>query len=225
MNIKETIVSFLSNLVSVVLGIVITFAVQGRINKLQDRREVDSALRLVRTELAANRADITEMRTFLEDERRSAAYFLENRKALYKCPADSVLYHSGVLFADVSISLSSDALELLKMSSLFQKIGNNDLSMKIIRAYDCCATMVSALNGHIEERDNRFQTLMEDRFSNRKARDGVIRVADLLQSDYGLYSIRLLAGSAGTEIVADMNEVDEAIAALDAYLLPTRKHK
>lgn len=218
MNIKETIVSFLSNLVSVVLGIVITFAVQGRINKLQDRREVDSALRLVRTELAANRADITEMRTFLEDERRSAAYFLENRKALYKCPADSVLYHSGVLFADVSISLSSDALELLKMSSLFQKIGNNDLSMKVIRAYDTCSSLATVANRHIEERDARFQSLMIDRFSGGDAQDGVLRITDLLDTDYGLYTFRQIAAGTGTDLIADLSEIDTALEALDAVL-------
>ena len=217
---KETIINFFSSLVSVVLGIVITFAVQGRINRLQDRREVDSALRLVRTELAANRDDIGAMREFLQEECRSAAYFLENRKALSRCPADSVLYHSGVLFADVSIFLSSDALELLKMSSLFQKIGNNDLSMKIIRAYNSCSTLETALNGHIRERDNRFQNLMEGRFAGRKDKDGLIKATDLLQSDYGLYTIRRLAAGLATDSMTDVTEIDEAIDALDKYLFP-----
>lgn len=221
---KEKIIDFVSSLISVVLGIVITFAAQGRIDKLQDRKEVDSALRLVRTELAANREDIGIMQDFLKEERRAAAYFMDNRKVLGKCPADSISFHSGVLFAEASITLSHDALELLKMSSLFQKIGNNDLSMKIIRAYDTGSSMAATLNKHFEERDALFQSLMKDCFSNRKISDGVIQVADLLQSDYGIYSMRQLAGGAGTALIMDLTEIDEAIAALDAFL-DRKKHK
>ena len=218
MNLKETLISFFSNLIAVILGIVITFAVQGRIDRLSDRREVDSALRLVRTELAANREDIGLMKEFLEEEQRSAAYLLENRDTLEKCPADSVSYHSGVLFAAVSITLSHDALELLKMSSLFQKIGNNDLSMKVIRAYDTCSSLATVANRHIEERDARFQSLMIDRFSGGDAQDGVLRITDLLDTDYGLYTFRQIAAGTGTDLIADLSEIDTALEALDAVL-------
>ena len=221
---KEKIIDFVSSLVSVVLGIVITFAAQGKIDKIQDRKEVDAALRLVRTELAANREDIGILQDFLKEERRAAAYFMDNRKMLAKCPVDSISFHSGVLFAEASITLSHDALELLKMSSLFQKIGNNDLSMKIIRAYDTGSSVAATLNHHFDERDALFQSLMKDRFSNRKISDGVIEVADLLQSDYGIYSMRQLAGGAGTALIMDLTEIDDAIAALDAFL-DRKKHK
>ena len=221
---KQIIIDFVSSLISVILGIVITFAVQGRIDKLQDRKEVESALRLVRTELAANRDDIRIMQDFLKEERQAAAYFMENRKSLGKCPEDSISFYSGILFAEASITLSHDALELLKMSSLFQKIGNNDLSMKIIRAYDTGSSIAATLNNHFDERDALFQSLMKERFSNRKISDGVIRTADLLQSDYGIYSMRQLAAGAGTVLIMDLPEMDEAIDALDTFL-DRKKHK
>lgn len=53
-----------------------------------------------------------------------------------------------MVFADISLSLPHDALELLKTSSIFQKIGDNALSMKIIRAYDCCQVMVESIDRH-----------------------------------------------------------------------------
>lgn len=224
MRLKDIIIGFISNLGAVILGIIITFAVQGRIDRRQDRREVESALRLVRSELAANRDDIGQMKDFLVEEQRSAAYFLENRSNPGACPDDSVIYHSGILFADAYITLSYDALELLKMSSLFQKIGDNDLSMKIIRAYNTCSIISSALNRHIEERDDRFRSLMEDRYSARMDLDGVIRAADLLLSDYGIYSIRMLAGGSGTDGITDVADIDAAVDALDAAL-SRKKHK
>ena len=45
--------------------------------------------------------------------------------------------------ADVSVALSHDALELLKNSSLFQKVGDNVLSLKVISAYDTCDQIVT----------------------------------------------------------------------------------
>jgi len=59
---KPALSSFFSELIAVVLGIVITFAGQGMIDRAHDRKEVRSALQLVRTELISNRDDISELR-------------------------------------------------------------------------------------------------------------------------------------------------------------------
>ena len=152
---KELILGFFSNLVAVILGIVITFAVQGMINRAQDRKDVRSALELVRSELATNLEDIGMLDEFLDETQVSARYLAAHEKDLAKCPEDSVLYHTGVIYADVSVALSHDALELLKMSTLFPKIGNNDLSMKIIRAYDTCDAISSNVTRYFSIRDTK----------------------------------------------------------------------
>ena len=145
---KETSANFILNVISVILGIAITFVIQGMINRAGDRKEVRSALELVRSELKTNIEDIGIMTDHLTQERQSAGYLLRNLPKIDKCPEDSVNHHCGIVFADASITLSNDALELLKMSSLFQKIGDNRLAMKIIRAYDTCGSAVSNLNRH-----------------------------------------------------------------------------
>ena len=139
---KESVTSFLSNILAVILGIFITFTIQGMIDRSRDRKNARSSLELVRSELARNIEDVSIIKDYLNMEKQSAAYFITNKDSLDKCPDDSISYHSGIIFADVSMSLSMDALELLKMSSVFQQLGNNDLSMKIIRAYDCCGSIV-----------------------------------------------------------------------------------
>ena len=193
---KETTVNFFLNVLSVILGIVITFTIQGMIDRAGDKKEVRSALELVRSELSTNLGDISIMTDYLAQERQSADYFRRHEKDLSRCPADSVQYHSGILFAEASITASNDALELLKMSSLFQKVGNNALSMRIIRAYDCCASIVPNLNRHISTRNTRFE-------------------------EVGRIDVKWLSAQADPALFADVSDIEEAIAAIDAYL---KKH-
>ena len=150
---KDRIIGFLGRMLSVVLGIVITFTVQGIQDRKRDRRTVQTALELVRTELVSNREDIKVLAEYFREEKAAAKYLVRHQQDLAKCPKDSVNYHLGIINAEVSVALPHDALELLKMSSLFQKIGDNNLSMKIIRAYDSCQLMVENINRHISTRD------------------------------------------------------------------------
>ena len=146
--------SFFSELIAVILGIVITFAGQGIIDRAHNRKEVRSALQLVRTELVSNRQDIAELRDILEQVQQSAQYLVDNSEllkdvhSLDSTALNTVTYHQGMVYAEVSVTLPHDALELLKTSSIFQKIGDNTLSMKIIRAYDCCQVMVESIDRH-----------------------------------------------------------------------------
>ena len=146
--------SFFSELVAVILGIVITFAGQGAIDRAHSRKEVRSALQLVRTELISNRQDIADLRETLDQVQQSAQYLndnpelLKNVHRLDSATLNTVTYHQGMVYAEVSVTLPHDALELLKTSSIFQKIGDNTLSMKIIRAYDTCQNIVESIDRH-----------------------------------------------------------------------------
>lgn len=156
---KERIIDFLTRLIPVVTGIAITFTVQAMINRAHARREVRSALQLVRTELVSNQEDIAILNEYLEQEVASAQYLEENAdlvknlSRLDSLTAQTVKYHLGMVGADVTLVFPHDALELLKMSSLFPKIGDNNLSMKIIRAYDSCAQMSASIDRHLSLRD------------------------------------------------------------------------
>lgn len=220
---KETTKAFFRHLLSVVLGIIITFSVQGIIDRAHVRREVRSALELVRAELVANIDDIGTMSDYLRQERRSAEYFLENRTKLASCPTDSISFHSGVIFAEASITLSHDALELLKMSSLFQKIGDNDTSMKIIRAYDTCSSIASNLNRHIDTRNAMYDSSINEQTARKFATKGSIDIKEYIKTNFGLYTIRWLSLQSGPEYYADTEDLEKAIASIDAFLGSKRR--
>ena len=94
------------------------------------------------------------MRETLEQVQQSAKYLEDNSELLKNihhldsATLKTVTYHQGWVYAEVSVTLPHDALELLKTSSIFQKIGDNSLSMKIIRAYDSCQVMVESIDRH-----------------------------------------------------------------------------
>ncbi len=222
---KESVSNFISNVLSVILGIVITFTVQGMIDRAHERHEVRTALGLVRTELATNAADVAEMTDYLRQERLSAKYFLTNLKTLDQCPRDSVSFHSGIIFADASITLCDDALELLKMSSLFQKIGDNDLAMKIIRAYDTCDNIAANLNRHVSQRNDRFEESVNEKTAGQFATSGSIDIERYLKTPYGQYAIRWLTTQGDLDLMTDISDLEAAIDAIDGYLQGRRRHK
>ncbi len=222
---KESLTSFLGNVLSVILGIAITFAIQGMIDRGHDRKDVRSALELVRSELASNHEDIGIIRDYLRQERLSACYFQENGASLDACPEDSVSYHSGVILADVSMTLSQDALELLKMSSLFQKMGNTRLSMDIIRAYDACELVVASVDRHLISRDAHFEGAVDEKNAGQVASDGILSLRDFVATDYGRYAVRWLAVQPEPETYTDASDLERAIASIDGYLGGKRRHR
>ena len=210
---KESVASFLSNILAVILGIFITFTIQGMIDRSRDRKNARSSLELVR-----NIEDVSIIKEYLDMEKESAAYLIANKDSLDKCPDDSISYHSGIVFADVSMSLSMDALELLKMSSVFQKLGKNDLSMKIIRAYDCCGSIVSNVNRHISIRDSRYESAIDMETVGEYVSEGSIDIRDFIKTDYGRYAIEWLTNQPGIDNITDVSDLEDAIEAINHYL-------
>ena len=151
---------FVNKLLPVVTGIAITFTLQGIVNRSHERKSVRSAMELVRTELNSNLQDISHLNDFLRQEVVSAKYLSDHQHDLSSCPADIVKYHKGQVNAYVSLALSQNALELLKMSSLFPKVGDNDLSMEIIRAYDACELLQTDINRHYSKSGDRVPWLL-----------------------------------------------------------------
>jgi hypothetical protein len=204
---------------------VCTFIGQGMIDRKADREEVRSSLELVRTELATNLKDIKEIAEYIKDERKSALYFLDNRAIIDKCPEDSINHHAWTLAADASITLSHDALELLKMSAIFQKMGNNQLSMDIIRAYDSCEYSVALYNKYISDRDEKFSQTINEKSVQQFASTGSIDMKKFIKNPYGLYTVRWISKQVAPDTELFVNDIDKAIKAIDEYLLPVRHYK
>lgn len=215
---NASVKSVLLDSISIILGVFVTFWIQDIIDNAHDKSEVRSALWLVRTELTKNLEDINELNDYLNQEKTSAQYLLRHRKDLTACPADSVTFHCGMLLAEVNATVSNDALEFLQSSSLFQKIGNSLLSMKIIRAYDSCDLIVDIVNQHIADRNARFENSINESNVKAIADNGSLDIPAFIKTDYGLYAVRWITAQVAAEQSADVEDIQEALRSIDDYL-------
>ena len=208
------------------LAVVISFLIHGMANNAADRQDIRYALEMVRTELASNAEDVRQIHDHLVQERKSAEYLLEHRTGLDKCPADSVTFHSNMIHSDVPVMLTNNASDLLKASSVSQLIGDDELMMRIIRAYDSCEWIASNHSRRTEARNARFALFIngQSAFSPDAA-----DIPKFMRTGGGLYTVSWITRQPDPSIVADVTEIQDAIDGIDRFLackrLPVRKIK
>jgi len=216
---KFDAVAFISNIIAVILGIAITFSVQGIIDRHNERENIASALQLVKDELAGCRRDLADCADFLDKERNAAVYLQNNLEHLKDCPRDSVSSHGNVYIMEMVLTLPDDALELLKSSSLFSLIDNNILSLEIIRAYDQCNAMLQVFNNHeaqkAETLKNIFIEIGIDKTFNE---DGTISITEILKNKRSQYLTMLLMSGASSTMRSGLSDIDKAIESIENYL-------
>lgn len=149
--------SFLSNILSVVLGIFITFWIQGMIDRKAERADVRSALELVKEELLENKSSLEDAIGIIAME-REAAESLRGSEGL----TDTMNTRNTVLYSEYFFTVTDDALELLKSSSLFQKMNDNALALSIIKAYDYLSVNSQAFNTHEKYKTDLFKDRPKD---------------------------------------------------------------
>ena len=140
--------SFFSNILAVVLGIFITFGIQGLIDRRSERKDVRSALELVREELVDNKEALTEVMGLVGMEKEAAEYIIDNMDDFAKCDTNVLFQMNAILGNEYFMTVTDDALELLKSSSLFQKMNDKALALAIIKAYDYLEANSQAFNTH-----------------------------------------------------------------------------
>jgi len=202
-------VAFLSNIAAVILGIVITFSIQGIIDQSNEKDDVNSALSLVREELCGCLSDISQSAQIMDMEHYSSLYIVSQADSIDACPPDSLEYYGQTLIKEMILTLPNDALELLKSSSLFPKIGDNSLSLKIIRAYDQCEAVATLFR--------RSQQIKTERISDIR-KSGEFIISKTVKTKEGLNLIKSLGIQDGTYIRNGIPDIEDAIAAIDQYL-------
>ena len=207
------------------LAVIVSFLIHGLANKEADRKDIRYALETVRTELVSNAEDVMHIHDYLVQERKSAEYLLEHSAALDKCPADSVSFHGSMVRADLPVTLSSNASDMLKASSVPQLIGDEKLLMQIIRAYDTCTWISSNQDRRMEARNNRFELFVNDRSAFSSG--GTVDFPLFMKTVPGKYAVKWITNQPDPSIIADVTDIQDAIEGIDRFLalkpLPVRK--
>lgn len=210
------------NFLSVCLGIAITFAGQGLINRHSERQEVRSSLMLVRNELIDNKSYV-EMADTVFTLFSDAARFLIRYEGHYKdAPADSMAMYCNVPLSSYDISHSSEALELLKNSSLFTKIKDLDLSLDIIHTYGIIEDEIKTVRFYHEREAKYLEDALVGKAKEVLSGDGVTAEAlwsAITSTNEGrqflreLYRLQMYHDSSKTK-----EAIDATISRIDAYV-------
>lgn len=140
---------FFRNFIAVILGIVITFAGSDYISERNTQKEVEKSLMLVKSELMLNREEMKSMGETVSFEQNAARYLFQYKNRISEISSDSVRIYTPSLFQWSKFGFISDAMEMLKSSTLIQKIKNKELSLQIIKIY-----------GTIKSAENTFDIYM-----------------------------------------------------------------
>jgi len=213
------VVGFFSNILAVILGIAITFSLQGIIDTRNQKENVMSALRIVGEELTGCRNDLADCAAFLDKERTAALYLSRNLSQLHSCPVDSVAEYGTLYISEMLLTLPDDALELLKSSSLFSAINDNDLSLAIIRAYDQCNALRQIFNRHEEKKSATLEKIFIEKGVDKCVNpDGSISISELMNNKNGMYLTSQLLSSSAKNLMTGIKDIDTAIKQIDDYL-------
>lgn len=158
--------SFFTNILAVVLGIFITFWIQGIIDRKHEKKEVLSALELVKEELINNTDNLKDVINIINSEKSAAQSLQGYIGNIDQCSVDSLVVWNAYLGNEYFFTVTNDALELLKSSSLFQKINDKGLALGIIKAYDYLEADSKAFNTHEEYKISIFMDANTDKMKN-----------------------------------------------------------
>lgn len=142
--------SFLTNFTAVVLGIVLTFTIQKVIDNKNEKNDVEKSLQLVHDELVTNLNELLVCDTAYTKELQAADFLIKYENDFSLAPIDSLYLFANEPFILREMCVVSDAFELQKMSSLLQKIENQELSLEIIQTYAALNNAASSYNSYYE---------------------------------------------------------------------------
>lgn len=213
---------YIMNFVAVCLGIVITFAGQGMINRHVERNEVKSSLILVKNELQDNLSYIEFADSVLADFSAAAQFLIRYEGHYSDAPQDSMAAYCNVPLTVFEITHSEEALELLKNSNLFTKIKNLDLSLEIIHTYGAIADEMTLVKFYNEHKNNYLEEAMNGNVKEVLSRDNITAVqlwSAITGSREGKQFLRELSrmqmshDSSGVKAI-----IENTISSIDSYI-------
>lgn len=130
------IVDYFRQFSIVVAGIVVTFLGSGLISRCSTQQEIKSVMHLVIKELEQNKTKMEQAKARIANEEIIATYLNKCNYDYEQIPGDTLEKYSSFITSSTSFEYTTDALEVLKNSSLAQAISDKEIILNIIQSYD-----------------------------------------------------------------------------------------
>lgn len=119
----------------VTAGIVVTFVGSDLISNYSTDKEIRSTMNLIVKELESNRAELNTFIEKHENDRLIASYLVDSKFDVSNIAVDTLQKYFSFMSQLSSFRYSTDALDVLKGSSLMQKIDDKDILLSLIKTY------------------------------------------------------------------------------------------
>lgn len=127
---------FILQLLVVILGIVVTFAASNAFNERAKAKEVAKAMEIVKNELEGNLENFDQITERLRLEQRVCRYLRSYGKHIEDASADTLRKYISLPFQVFNFIPASDAIEMLKASSLIPHVQDKELVLDVMKAYN-----------------------------------------------------------------------------------------
>lgn len=144
---------FYRNLISVVIGILVTFGGSALIQRCSERREVAHILSIVRDELQMNLARIEEQKERLLYEYAAAAALKPYIDAPESIPADTIDKYFNTLINTFYLQIATNSFEVLKNSSQIHYIPNKELIRDLFEIYEFMESGAAQVRSEYSDKD------------------------------------------------------------------------
>ena len=116
-------------------GIIVTFWGSDKLTAHARQKEVQSVMQLVADELKSNRKSLMGVKSLLDIDIHMSALLIEHRVDISTIPSDTLVKYKKFFSNMSTFDYSTDALDVLKGSSLMQYIPDKRLLQSILQTY------------------------------------------------------------------------------------------
>lgn len=178
----------------VVIGVLITFLGSDLITENSRQKEVDGTMRLVTEELKYNRKELSEVKRLLDVDRYMAKMLIENEMNVSVIPKDTLMEYNTFFSKMSSFEYRTDALDVLKGSSLMQYISDKRLLQDVLQIYYKLGRIQKDINGYYQMKSDVIMEYSLSRPKNKSSillfdnQDGYKSYIESLMADNGFFN-------------------------------------
>lgn len=119
----------------VAAGIIVTFWGSDKITEHSRQKEVRATMQLVAEELEYNRKELREVKRLLDIDVHMSIVLSKHKMDISDIPSDTILKYDKLFNNMSEFSYKTDALDVLKGSSLMQYISDKRMLQDLLQAY------------------------------------------------------------------------------------------
>jgi hypothetical protein len=142
----EIWIGFLTNLLGVIHGIILTFGVTALWQRRREKQTTKEMLILVRNELAFNKIILQHLEQMMKNQGYVYRKILENKNDLTAIPTDTLKeYHTQISGISI-VNMTTTAWKIFQNSDMIQKMTNRELIIRLAGCYNAMTTWMDSLN-------------------------------------------------------------------------------